>query len=60
MSEKHEKERKNIAGKVLKTQRKFVIMKKLNNKQFIHAYQAFVPEKYKKPLCKHKASGREK
>ena len=36
MQKKTRKRKKNIAGKVLKTQRNFVIIKKLNNKQFIH------------------------
>ena len=34
--EKTRKRKENIAGKLLKPQRNFVIIKKLNNKQFIH------------------------
>ena len=44
----------------MKTQRNFVIIKRLNNKQFIHTNLLLASPNYKKQLCESKASGREK
>lgn len=44
----------------MKTQRNFVIIKKLNNKQFIHTNLLLASPNCKKQLCESKASGREK
>ena len=44
----------------MKTQRNFVIIKKLNNKQFIHTNLLLTSPNCKKQLCESKASGREK
>ena len=44
----------------MKTQRNFVIIKRLNNKQFIHTNLLLASPNCKKQLCESKASGREK